>query len=140
MYRLLALVLVGLALSATVAECVETDNLRATLSLTNKAGASGSATDYAWSLNGLWSDRWGHHDVSLTVDSDYSRGDDGQKYDRLKTWLRYTLKNQPGTEWTPLLLVSTEGDHRAEQLQTLAALGLHKGFAHGFLELSAGAS
>ena len=140
MYRVMVLAGLVTVLVASVGHCAQTDDLKATVSLISKASDQGACSDYAWSLDGAWSDRWGAHDVTLTVDSDYSRGDDSPKYDRLKTWWRYSLKDQPATKWTPLVLVSTEGDHRADQLQTVAALGLRKSNPHGFVELSLGAS
>lgn len=117
-----------------------TDNLRATLSLTEKASDSGDSTDYAWSFSGAWSDTWGSSVASLTTQSDFSRASDGSEYDRLKTWWRYTLKAPSPGHWTPLVMVSTEGPHSCEQLYTLGAFALRRDFTGGFLELSAGAS
>lgn len=118
----------------------KTDNLRATLSLTERSSDRGDSTDYAWAFGGSWSDLWGPHLASLTVQSDYSHSSNGSEYDRLKTWWRYTLKTPRPGRWTPLLVISTEGPHDCQQLQTLGAFAMRRAFTGGFLELSAGAS
>jgi hypothetical protein len=131
--------LVALA-GVTAPATAHNDQLRASLSITDRATDGGSATDFAWSLGGAWSDDWGRKGVSLTLQSDYSRGDSGADYDRLKTWWRYELKDVPPEAWQPLVVLSTEGPHDCGQLYTLGAFGLRHSIPGGFVEFSAGLS
>jgi hypothetical protein len=140
MRLMLSTMAVCLLLGSALRAGAETDQFRASLSLTNRSGDAGNATDYAWSLGAAWSDQWGHHGASLTLQSDYSRADSGATYDRLKTWWRYNLQQVSPNRWTPLVVLSTEGPHGCDQLQTLAALGARHNISGGFVELSAGLS
>ncbi len=135
--------LLAFALCLWLAACagaVETEKLKVTLSLTSKSGDSGSSTDAAWAMDGTWDFTPTPRQFSLQVNSRYTKSDDGAKFDRLKTWWRYLWKDIPETEWRPLFLISTEGDHGIDQLHTLAAFGYRKNYNRGFIELTAGAS
>ena len=128
------------AVVASVGRAAETEKLKLSLSLTSRSGDGASSTDWAWAGNGKW--QWGSapHLFSLETNSKYTKSDDGARYDRLKTWWRYSWKDVPATSWHPLFLVSTEGDHGLDEVHTLGAFGFARDYGHGAIELTAGAS
>ena len=95
-----------------------------------------SSITYNWALDGLYEQPLGDFMASLTVDSDYTGGD--ANLDVLRTWWR--IMPQQKSNWVPVLLVSTEGDHSLERLSVLTAIGMQRKINGGFVEFSAGTS
>ena len=95
-----------------------------------------SSVNYNWALDGLYEQPLGDFMASLTVDSDYTGGD--VSLDVLRTWWRVMPAKQ--SDWSPVLLISTEGNHSLDRLSTLAALGMRRRIPGGFVEFSAGVS
>ena len=114
----------------------------AALTLTEEHVGGQSSSDIALALDAIVSRPVGGGQFEFTVDSDYDRAFEGgdEDFDRLKTWMRYLLDTNPDKKWVPLIVVSTEGDHGLDVVQTLAAFGWRKYMRHGFVELTAGAS
>ncbi len=117
------------------------DKFEIGFSIAESKGDSGSSRDYSWNFDGLWTRHHPTRLFSITVDSDYSKAENGgSEVDRLKTWLRRIYQNRPAEQWNPVVTISTEGDHDCDTVLTLVAGGMRKEFPRGFLELTAGAS
>ena len=95
-----------------------------------------SSVTYNWALDGLYEQPLGNFTSSLTVDSDYTGGD--TSLDVLRTWWRLMPAKQ--SDWTPVLIFSSEGDHSLDRLSVLTALGVRHKITGGFVEFSAGVS
>ena len=117
------------------------DKFEIGLSIAENKGEGATARDYSWTFDGLWTRHAPGKPFSITVDSDYSKGQSGSsKLDRFKTWFRQIYQKRPATEWNPVVTLSTEGDHSFDTVLTLIAGGMRKESARGFLELTGGAS
>lgn len=119
----------------------EIDNLRVLTSLHEIQSETESQWSFSWNLDGEF--RWpaGSKALSLTLDSDYSKGDRA-KLDRLRTAWRWMEAgySQGAPRWYPVYLLQTEGDHGANSLHLLNAFGFRLPYRYGFLELTAGLS
>ena len=142
--RFAVFVLVGvgtLIVGTTVAQALETEKLKFIANLTEDQVGGESEYDFAASLDGVWGSREDESRWEITVNSDYDRSISGEdEYDHLKTWFRYMLKERPADKWSPLIAVSSDGDHDLDQVKTLVALGWRKHFNGGYVELTGGAS
>jgi hypothetical protein len=138
-YLALTVVLLALLLAAT-AQAMDTDKLKVSLNMSTRDTDDDTETTYNWALDGKWHAKQPGGVFSLQVDSDYEKDDSDSEFDRLKTWWRYTWNDAPATEWRPVALISTEGDHGADSLYTLGAFGYSKDYNWGTLEFTFGAS
>jgi len=130
-----------MAASAVGADDWTQDKFEIGLSIAENQGDAGTSRNYSWNFDGIWTRHHPGRLFSITVDSDYSKADDGgSKVDRLKTWLRRIYQHRPATQWNPLITISTEGDHGCDTVLTLVAGGIRKEFARGFIEFTGGAS
>ena len=128
--------------AAVYASDWSTDKLAVALTLTEEHVGGQSSSDLAFALDAVVSRPTGSGQFEFTVDSDFDRAFEGgdDDFDRLKTWMRYLLDTSPDKKWVPLIVISTEGDHGLDVVQTVAAFGWRKHMRHGFVELTAGAS
>ncbi len=136
------LALIGIIPAAVYGSDWSTDKFAVALTLTEEHVGGQSSSDIAVALDAIVSRPMGSGQFEFTVDSDYDRAFESaeEDFDRLKTWMRYLLDTNPDKKWVPLIVVSTEGDHGLDVVQTVAAFGWRNYMRHGFLELTAGAS
>ncbi len=141
---LIALALLGIAgaLTPALAEGWQTEKLSVAVNLSEEYVDGESSSDLALTLDAIVSRPIGGGRFEFTVDSDYDRSFEGdaEDFDRLKTWSRYLIGGDPRADWTPLIVISTEGDHGLDSVQTLGAFGWRKYMGKGFIELTAGVS
>jgi len=119
-----------------------TDKFTLALTLTEEHVGGHSSSDIATALDAIVSRPMGKGRLEFTVDSDFDRAFEGgdEDFDRLKTWSRFLLDVNPDKKWVPVIVISTEGDHGLDVVQTLAAFGWRNYMRRGFVELTAGAS
>ena len=129
-----------LLLAASTAFALETEKLKFLANVTEQYAEGESAYELTASLDAVWGTEQDDARWEIMLNSDYDRSIEGEdEYDRLKTAFRYLFK-QPDKKWSPLVAVTTDGDHDLEQVSTLVALGWRRHFDGGFLELTGGAS
>lgn len=133
--------LVLVAVCAAGAWAVQTEKLNVVANLTEERVQNESEYDLSTSVEGVWAQQETGVRWEFTLNSDYDRSLTAEdEYDRLKMWLRYLIQQRAKTEWNPLIMVSTEGDHDFDKVNTLVAGGYRKYFDWGFVELTGGAS
>ncbi|MGC9319349.1 MAG: hypothetical protein ACP5KN_15055 [Armatimonadota bacterium] len=133
--------LVLVAVCAAGAWAVQTEKLNVVANLTEERVQNESEYDLSTSVEGVWAQQETGVRWEFTLNSDYDRSLTAEdEYDRLKMWLRYLIQQRAKTEWNPLIMVSTEGDHDFDKVNTLVAAGYRKYFDWGFVELTGGAS
>lgn len=125
-----------LLLACVAAWPADLKRLDITLGIRETQSGDSHSSSYNWSLDALVEQPTDDWLYSLTVDSDYTGGD--TELDLLRTWWRVMPAKQ--REWTPVFLISTEGDHSCERMMTLGALGVRHPLPGGFLEFTAGFS
>ena len=132
---------VGWSTAPAAAEGWSVDKLAMAATITEESVGGDSSADIALAVDATLSRPLGRGRFEFTLDSDYDKsfGDDDE-FDRLKTWFRYLLSADDDREWVPLVVISTEGDHSLNSLQTLAAFGWRRNLGGGFLEITGGAS